>query len=586
MKLMHHTPLLKRLVFSTWQRLLLCVMVLFCCFNVVAATDSLYNSMSAMPVKIMKNAFNKKNAAYRYKVSKEVEKNVDLLCKVLADTAMYDAQLQKQIATLNDKLAEAETPQQKYELWALLYNHYSHLSFRPALVAAQNCEQLAHQIGDYNMEAQAIINKANIYVKCGFFREASEALAMVDMSRCSRSVKINYLLAGFNLEFENGFYFPRHMLKTNIYKERMQAYYMQLKPLLPNGSWIIDDLEVKLNFNKRQYAEAVACSKRLLKKLSPENSYYANAVGNMGYNYMGLGDYANASRYITLSGIAEIKQGSKEYAAARKIAEVAYITGDIARSYMLINVAIHNAETFHSRYRYAEIATSYPKIDNDMYAYTQQQKQRLTIGFVFLLFVVLLLCGAIVMMMRQRKKLHHQKTLIEKQVQSISDKTKQIEDINAQLLEAGHIKEVVLGQLIVASANHQSAMDKLRKEVLRRLTIKDYDGLRNVFDRQQGEAFDTLYPIDQILLTLFPDFPEQFNSLLRPENRVAPRRDERFTTEMRIFALIRLGITKNDDLARSLNYSVNTVKSYKTRVLNASLYDKEEFYKRLKNSHD
>lgn len=80
---------------------------------------------------------------------------------------------------------------------------------------------------------------------------------------------------------------------------------------------------------------------------------------------------------------------------------------------------------------------------------------------------------------------------------------------------------------------------------------------------------------------LYPDFPEKFNSLLHEENRVTPRSDERFTTEMRIFALIRLGKTKNDDLARSLNYSVNTIKSYKTRVLNASLYEKDEFYKRL-----
>ena len=84
-----------------------------------------------------------------------------------------------------------------------------------------------------------------------------------------------------------------------------------------------------------------------------------------------------------------------------------------------------------------------------------------------------------------------------------------------------------------------------------------------------------------MLLMLYPDFPEKFNSLLHEENRVTPRSDERFTTEMRIFALIRLGITKNDDLARSLNYSVNTIKSYKTRVLNASLYEKDEFYKRL-----
>lgn len=361
----------------------------------------------------------------------------------------------------------------------------------------------------------------------------------------------------------------------------MQAYYRQLLPLLPKGSWMIDDMEVKINFNSRYYVKAVECSKRLLAKLTPSHDYYANAIGNMGYNYMGMGDYANAARCICQSGIAEIKNGSKEYAAARKIAEVAYITGDITRSYMLINVAMHNAELFNSRYRYAEIAASYPKIDCDMYAYTQRQKHKLIIGFSILLVVAMLLTGAIVMMLRQRKALHRQKALIERQVASLSDKSRQIESINERLLEAGRVKEVVLGQLIVASADHQSAMEKLRKEVLRRLTIKDYDGLRNVFDRQQGEAFDTLYPLDQILLTLFPDFPEQFNNLLRQESRVTLLHGERFTTEMRIFALIRLGITKNDDLARSLGYSVNTIKSYKTRVLNASPYDKEEFYARL-----
>ena len=84
-----------------------------------------------------------------------------------------------------------------------------------------------------------------------------------------------------------------------------------------------------------------------------------------------------------------------------------------------------------------------------------------------------------------------------------------------------------------------------------------------------------------MLLTLFPDFPEKFNSLLNEESREAPNSDKRLTTEMRIFALIRLGITKNDDLAQTLNYSVNTIKSYKTRVINASPYDKDEFYKQL-----
>lgn len=547
----------------------------------MAAQPDTSGSLSMMPIAKMRAAFNERGADVCSKISGEARPYIDAICSVLDSTAMYDAQAKARIDKLESRMAQASSPLQKYELWTMLFDEYSRLSFKPALEAAQQCEAEALKTGNYSLVAQAILYKVEIYMKSGFFREASEALATIDEARCTLPVRINYLVAAFNLEFENGFYFPRRMLKHSVYHQRMLGYYRQACKLLPKDSWILDDMNVKLNFHLTKYAEAVKWSKRLLKKLSPTSDYYPNALGNLGYNYMGMRDYAHAAKYISLSGIEEIRRGSKEYAAARKIAEVAYITGDVTRSYMLINVAMHNAEVFHSRYRYSEIASSYPKIDRDMYAYTQKQRTRLLVGFGALAVVVLLLCGAILKVVRQSRKLHRQKSLIEHQVESLSDKSRQIEDINARLLEAGHIKEAVLGQLIVASANHQSAIEKLRKEVLRRLTIKDYDGLRAVFDQQRGEAFDTLYSLDNMLLMLYPDFPEKFNSLLHEENRVTPRSDERFTTEMRIFALIRLGITKNDDLARSLNYSVNTIKSYKTRVLNASLYEKEEFYRRL-----
>lgn len=547
----------------------------------MAAVPDTSGSLSMMPIAKMRAAFNERGADVCSKISSEARPYIDAICSVLDSTAMYDAQAKARIDKLESRMAQASSPLQKYELWTMLFDEYARLSFKPALEAAQQCEAEALKTGNYSLVAQAILYKVEIYMKSGFFREASEALATIDEERCTQPVRVNYLVAAFNLEFENGLYFPRRMLKHSVYYQRMQAYYRQACKLLPKDSWKLDDMNVKLNFHLTKYAEAVKWSKRLLKKLSPTSDYYPNALGNLGYNYMGMRDYAHAAKYISLSGIEEIRRGSKEYAAARKIAEVAYITGDITRSYMLINVAMHNAEVFHSRYRYSEIAASYPKIDRDMYAYTQKQRTRLLVGFGALVVVVLLLCGAILKVVRQSRKLHRQKSLIEHQVESLSDKSRQIEDINARLLEAGHIKEAVLGQLIVASANHQSAIEKLRKEVLRRLTIKDYDGLRAVFDQQRGEAFDTLYSLDNMLLMLYPDFPEKFNSLLHEENRVTPRSDERFTTEMRIFALIRLGITKNDDLARSLNYSVNTIKSYKTRVLNASLYEKEEFYRRL-----
>lgn len=375
----------------------------------MAAAPDTSGSLSMMPIAKMRAAFNERGADVCSKMSGEARPYIDAICSVLDSTAMYDAQAKARIDKLESRMAQASSPLQKYELWTMLFDEYSRLSFKPALEAAQQCEAEALKTGNYSLVAQAILYKVEIYMKSGFFREASEALATIDEARCTQPVRINYLVAAFNLEFENGLYFPRRMLKHSVYYQRMQAYYRQACKLLPKDSWILDDMNVKLNFHLTKYAEAVKWSKRLLKKLSPTSDYYPNALGNLGYNYMGMRDYAHAAKYISLSGIEEIRRGSKEYAAARKIAEVAYITGDVTRSYMLINVAMHNAEVFHSRYRYSEIAVSYPKIDSDMYAFVQKQRMRLLVGFGALAVVVMLLCGAILKVVRQSRKLHRQK---------------------------------------------------------------------------------------------------------------------------------------------------------------------------------
>ncbi len=567
-------------------------LLLTCCSTTVSAQTKMAGTINRMPIENMKAEFEAKGSAYGKAVRKEVMPCITKVCETLADTTIYHAEQQKRIDAIKKELGKHPSLTEQYELWEKLFRIEYLLNFETSYQCARHCEEIALQIqadpknhsskNSYDYLAQAYIYEAQTFTNSGYFREAAEALAKITPNSCSQAIRTNYIVAAFNLEFENGFYTPYRILAKDTYIENMRRLYGELKQTVAADSYLLDDMLVKMYFHETKYAEAIEQSKILLSKLSPASDYYAYALGNLGYNYMGLRDYAKAADCISQSAILEIKRGSLEYPAARKIAEVAYIVGDIARSYMLINVAMHNANQYHSRYRYSEIASSYPQIGKDLYALTQKQKMWLTIGLIFLSIVIILLIIAVIVMRRQRKTLREQKSLIESQMKHLCEKSEQIASINKELTEAGHIKEVVLGQLIVGSGNHQVAIEKLRKEVLRRLTIRDYEGLKNVFDTQKGAAFDTFYQMDNILEMIFPDFVESFNSLLRPESKMTPKTGERLTAEMRIFALIRLGITKNEDLARSLNYSVNTIKSYKTRVLNAALYDKEEFYKRLK----
>lgn len=547
-----------------------------------AAQDRQYaGTINRMAVKRMKAEFDAHGQEYCQKMRDEARPYIKDVCATLADTAFYNQRLRDDIARLRKSLDTTHDQKQRYALLEQLYSRFAIMRFDSAYVYARRAEDTARALGDNDLVVRSRANQMRVLTNSGFFREAYDVYEHTDTTATSIAAQTALLVAAFNIDFENGFFFPYAILGSDPYLDRMKARCDRLTSLLGRDSYIIDDLWVKMYFHETRYTEAVEASKRLMAKLSPASDYYAYALGNMGYNYMGAGDYANAAHCVAQSAITEIKRGSTEYPAARKMAEIAYIMGSLPESYQIAKAAMLNAEVYRSQYRYAELAKSYPKIDQDLNAYIENQKTQLTVVLVVLLVVAVLLAAAVVLMLRQRRTVHRQKTLIEKQVHNLSEKNTQIEHINRELQEAGHIKEVVLGQLIVGSANHQAAIEKLRKEVLRRLTIKDYEGVRNVFDSQKAEAFDSFYQIDSILLMLFPDFSERFNELLRPENRTQLRGGERLTTEMRIFALIRLGIHRNDDLARSLNYSVNTIKSYKTRVLAASPYDKDEFYRRL-----
>ena len=85
----------------------------------------------------------------------------------------------------------------------------------------------------------------------------------------------------------------------------------------------------------------------------------------------------------------------------------------------------------------------------------------------------------------------------------------------------------------------------------------------------------------QFFLKLFPDFIERFNDLFAPEDKIQLKDQEFLNTDLRIFALIRMGIHENEKIARILEYSVNTINTYKTRIKNKSLVPNEVFEQRI-----
>ncbi|HXO75847.1 MAG TPA: DUF6377 domain-containing protein, partial [Puia sp.] len=76
-------------------------------------------------------------------------------------------------------------------------------------------------------------------------------------------------------------------------------------------------------------------------------------------------------------------------------------------------------------------------------------------------------------------------------------------------------------------------------------------------------------------------FVASFNALFNPEDQIKLKENELLNIDLRIFALIRMGISDNEKIAQILEYSVNTIYAYKTKIKNRSIVPNEEFEARV-----
>lgn len=571
---MPNTPVFSY-VFKKRERVL-CFLFFFLIFNIVCASNE---NITTKTLDEMRSEFQEN--LDRKDILNKVSVYISNLGKWIDEDSIYSKKKLNLIDSLEKQLLKTNDTREQYDYCYRLFLEYGDLSFDKMCAYALECNDLAEELGDKHLITSSKLSEAQTYIKGGFFREADACLATIDTTGCELSTRLRYLMTCLNLEFEDGFFFPLTILREKTFSHKMEKIYDEMAHLVPSDSQILYEARAKIAFHMSKYDEGIRYSYLLLSKLPADSHEYAYAMGNLGYNYMGKGDYVEAAKYMTESAIQEIKRGSKEYPAMRKIAELMYILGDIDNAYKFINVYTRNSFDYNSKYRLFELTKSYPQIEKILYQSIQKQQRQKSIFITLLLIIALLLVVAILFVFKQKRKLAFQNTVIEKQNQVLTDKTKCIEDTNQALLEAHHIKDIVLGQLIAGNANSIIYAEKIRKDICRKLKIKDYEGIKAAFEKPVDADRAFFSNIDNVILSIFPNFIDRFNSLLKEECRIVLKSKDSLVPEVRIFALIRLGISKNDDIAKCLNYSVSTVKCYKSKIMNASSLTNDEFYARL-----
>jgi DNA-binding CsgD family transcriptional regulator len=321
------------------------------------------------------------------------------------------------------------------------------------------------------------------------------------------------------------------------------------------------------------------------------------------YRYIELkmqGDTAQMMYWLKESVLADIRNAAMDQGSMWELANELMLMGDIDRASRYISFTSDCANRYGSRQRNWQISPLLSHIAKEYKDQSERTTLKLRITNVLISILALLLLGALFFLHRRNKQLDTARNALKEsndelasanhqlsnQAEELSALNSQLSVLNSQLSESSRVKDEYIGRFLSLCAQYVDKIDNYRKTVNRKMKNKELDDLYQMSkstelkERELDELFENF---DNVFLHLFPNFIDDFNALLTPEAQVHPKEENRLTTEIRIFALIRLGIEDSSKIAEFLHYSVNTIYNYRARIKNGTLGNREQFEEKVKN---
>lgn len=269
----------------------------------------------------------------------------------------------------------------------------------------------------------------------------------------------------------------------------------------------------------------------------------------------------------------DLKTAVREYAALQRLARLLYEQGDLERAYRYLNCSMEDAVACNARLRFLEVTEFYPIIDRAYVA--KENRERLMMHRMLLLVSVLavmliVLLSWLWIWMRKLSAMRKELYTANRELQVVND----------QLEQTGKIKEVYIVRYLERCVSYLEKLEHYRRLLEKLAMASKIDELFKMIRSEQflrDERKKFYGEFDKSFLDLFPNFVEDFNLLLVEDGRIYPKPHELLNTELRIFALIRLGVTDTTQIAHFLGYSLATVYSYRSKMRNRAKGDKDHF---------
>lgn len=539
-----------------------------------------------------------------YAGNPSVEVYLTKLDSVLAESEEFVQQKENRISEIRKKYTRHLQLEEEIWLNRLMYDEYFVYNADSAMNYVNRNIHIARQLHRQAWEQEWQLHKVFVLSATGLLVEAEKNLNEIQFSDLPDNLRYTYFDRKIYLCSHLGQYIGGRLGLADSYFAQETDLKLQAKAYITPDNPAYDSFYGSLYTNLPVSAQRDSVKYNLKKKVDESTLTTRNDAINayiLAILFKGDNDEANYIKYLTYSSIADIRICNRDIAALEELSFVMAEKQDIDRGYAYINYCLKMALLYPNRVRVMNISTIMDKLQKEYQKRNDEQEAQLrfflyTISFlsVVLLLTVILIYIQFLRISKSRKKLDASNKLLNSHLQELSEAQEMLAKVNeelhtvngklqttnSQLLEANYVKEEYIGYVFSICSNYIGHFEEYRKNINRKLKAGQYNELKELTSKvtiAQKELKDFYHSFDAVFLHVYPDFVEDFNALLRPEERIVLKEGELLNTELRIYALVRLGINDSVKIAEFLHCSPQTVYNNRLNARNKAIIPKEKF---------
>tara|TARA_R110002050_G_scaffold202806_1_gene338053 strand:+ start:72371 stop:73978 length:1608 start_codon:yes stop_codon:yes gene_type:complete len=504
----------------------------------------------------------------------------------------FDQQKEGHIRLLREKASMAKSQKEKHLIFNEIIEEYEFYSFDKALEYLEKNIQIAE-----NLKNNLFLNKTKLalsllLIDSGRYKESIDALNEIKRDSLPVSLINDYYIA-YKEGYSGLSYYTSVKRSKGLYSELYTAYQDSLYSRLDPNSEESLRLKEKQYRDNRQLEEALKINSQRLKDVKMGSRGFSLITFERSLLHELKKETEKQKEYLILSAISDIEASVKDNASIGALARIMFMENDIDRAHRYINFSFDDAEFYNSQLRFVNIANSLPMITKAYDERNAKQKAKLKNSLIFISILAGFLSIAIYLVFKQVRKVSEARNKLKSANEKLKDfnlklnsSNEELKRLYLELSDSDKVKEYYIGTFLNLYSEYIDKLDVYRKLVRKYIVTNKTNVLLELTKSKQvvGDEIKIFYKnFDESFLHIYPNFIKDVNELLEPEGQLIVKKGEALNTELRILALIRLGITSSSKISKILRYSVNTIYNYRVKVRNNAITDRNSFEDMVKN---